>query len=142
MARRVVMGRMSNGSYDVRMSRIGYDALTGDVNNSRVISFSAQRVARAKMATVGQIAAIRTWMNFGQAFPAPPPVFAVLKRGGRVYFNYYTNYNAASGVPGAWYATPYTLVVQESRIMIAGTIEPDVSLQSGDRFLYFTLEQE
>jgi len=138
MARRVVMGRMPDGTFDLRISRRGYDAYTSSVNDFKRISFSAVRQSRAKVASTGVVMSLGSWVNFGKTFAAPPPVLGVLKRGGRMYFNYYNN--VGNGAPGFWYYTPYCFVVQESRLRIARTQFQWITLPAGDGMAWYTLE--
>jgi hypothetical protein len=138
MARRIVMGQMSNGSYDLRISRRGYDAMTSDVNDFKRISFSALRQAGAKVASTGAVSAMNSWVNLGQTFSNPPPTLAVLKRSGQLFFNYYNN--VTGGAPGFWYHTPYCLVLTTTRVRIAPTFPTNATLPSGDKYIWFTLE--
>jgi hypothetical protein len=143
MARRVVMGRMSNGTYDVRISRKGFDAMTADVNNDHQISFSAQRTARAKVGAAGQISGQNNWVNFGRTFDNPPPTLAALKRGGRIYFDYYDYLPNPTGGNGVYYGTPFCLVVQQSRVRAIKCIDwTNYSIPSTDRYLFYTLVDE
>jgi hypothetical protein len=68
MARRVVMGQMTNGTYDLHISRRGVDAMTADVNNPKQVSFSALRQATAKVASTGAINSLGVSSN--QVVPA------------------------------------------------------------------------
>lgn len=143
MARRVVMGKMSNGTYDVRMSRAGYDAMTGDINNERVISFSAQRAARAKVGSAGICSSLNSWVSLGQTFAYPPPTLYALKRSGRMIFNDYTYLPAQGGGNGVWYGTPYCLVLEANRVKAVQVINwANFPLPAGDRFLFYTLAQD
>jgi hypothetical protein len=138
MARRIVMGRMANGSFDLRISRRGYDAYTENVNDFKRISFSAVRQSRAKVASTGVVMSLGSWVNFGKTFANPPPVLAVLKRGGRMFFNYYNN--VGNGTPGFWYVTPYCFVVQENRLRVSRTQFQWTTLPSGDGMAWYMLE--
>ena len=138
MARRVVMGRMSNGSFDLRISRRGYDAMTSDVNDFKRISFSAVRQSRAKVASTGFATVLGSWVSFGKTFDNPPPVLATLRRGGQMYFNWFLYAGDQYGVLG--YATAFCFVVQESRLKIARTCFQNATLQAGDRMVWFGLE--
>ncbi|KFG68709.1 hypothetical protein [Microvirga sp. BSC39] len=143
MARRVVMGRMPNGTYDVRISRRGFDALTADVNNERQISFSAQRVARAKVGAAGFASALGAWVSLGKTFPNSPPTLMAYKTGGRVLFNQYRyfEYNGGSN-NGVFYGSDTCLVVQANRVkLIRANNWGSWSMSSGDRALFYTLEQ-
>lgn len=135
------MGRMSNGSYDVRISRKGYDAMTADVNNDRQISFSAQRAARAKVGAAGQVSGLNSWVSFGKTFTNPPPTLAALKRGGRVYFNFFEYLGAPGGGNGIWQGTPFTLMVEENRVRAVKVINwGSFTIPSSDSYLFYTLE--
>jgi len=134
---------MNDGSYDVRMSRAGFDALTGDINNPRVISFSAQATAKAKVGAAGICSSLDTWVSFGQTFDYPPPTLYALKRGGRVIFNNYEYLPVKGGGNGVWFGTPYCLVVQPNRVRAIQVIFwADFTLPAGDRFLFYTLSQD
>lgn len=140
MARRVVMGRMSNGSYDLRISRRGYDALTADVNNDRQISFSAQRTASAKVGAAGQIADLETWVSFGKTFDVPPPTLAALKRSNRIHYGFFEILPLPNGENGYCYGTPFCLVVQETRIIATKVLTwTGYTIPSGDKFQFYTL---
>jgi hypothetical protein len=138
MARRVVMGRMTDGSFDLRISRRGYDAMTSDANDFKRVSFSAVRQARAKVASTGFAAVLGQWVGFGKTFAAPPPVLASLRRGGQMHFNWFFYAGDKYGVLG--YANPFCFVVQESQLKIAPTAFQNVSLDAGDRLMWFALE--
>jgi hypothetical protein len=138
MARRIVMGRMTNGSFDLRISRRGYDAMTSDANDFKKVSFSAVRQARAKVASTGFASVLGAWVNFGQTFSNPPPVLATLRRGGQMHFNWFMYAGDQYGVLG--YATAFCFVVQENRLKIAKTCFETATLQTGDRLVWFTLE--
>jgi hypothetical protein len=139
MARRVVMGQMTDGSYDLRISRRGVDAMTADVNNPKQVSFSALRQATAKVASTGVIMSMGAWVSLGKTFDFPPPTLAVLKRGGRMYFNYYVYYTGA-GAAFNWYYNPYCLVLQENRARISKTAFESTTLPSGDGMVWYMLE--
>jgi hypothetical protein len=140
MARRIVMGMMSNGSYDLRISRRGFDALTADVNNDRQISFSAQRAARAKVGAAGNVAGLNSWVNFGRTFDYPPPTLAAIKRGGRIYFNMYTYINPSDG---SFFGSPFTLVVQANRCKAVNCIPwGGFNFAAGDNYQFYTLADD
>jgi hypothetical protein len=138
MARRVVMGQMTNGTYDLRISRRGVDAMTANVNNPKQISFSALRQASAKVASTGAVNSLGSWVSLGKTFANPPPTLAVLRRGGRMFFNYYIYYT--TGGQFNWYYNPYCLVLQENRVRISKTNFENVTLPSGDGMVWFMLE--
>jgi hypothetical protein len=139
MARRVVMGQMTNGSYDLRISRRGVDAMTANVNDPKQISFSALRQASAKVASTGAVNSLGAWVSLGKTFSNPPPTLAVLRRGGRMFFNYYIYYAGSEGAFN-WYYNPYCVVVQENRARISKTHFENVTLPSGDGMVWYMLE--
>lgn len=140
MARRIVMGQMSNGTYDLRISRKGFDALTADVDNDRQISFSAQRSARAKVGAAGNISGLNTWVSFGRSFDNPPPTLGALKRSGRVYFNLYEYLTPSEG---NFFGNLYTLVVQENRCKVVKCIPWEgYALGANDPYQFYTLADD
>lgn len=138
MARRVVMGRMSNGTYDLRISRPGFDAMTADVNNVRQISFSAQRTATSRVASAGEISALDTWKSFGHTFDDPPPVLALLKRGSYVITDLYQEYPRPDGYMRG---SGFTIVVQATRLLATRPSNYGLTLGS-DKFIFYTLASE
>jgi len=143
MARRVVMGRMPDGTFDLRISRRGIDALSADVNDSRQISFSAQRAARAKVGAAGQISSLNTWVSFGKTFADPPPTLAAVKINGRVIFNHYEYLPHPTEANAVFHGTPYCLVVQATRVKAIQAVSwGNHAFASGDKYLFYTLSQD
>jgi hypothetical protein len=142
MARRVVMGRMPNGSYDLRISRRGFDALAANVNDPRQISFSAQRAARAKVGAAGFASSLGAWVGLGKTFAYPPPTIMAFKTGGRVIFNHY-QYLPTDTSNGVFFGSPVCLVVQPGQVrIIRANNWGSYSMQAGDRVLFYTLSQD
>lgn len=141
MARRVVMGRISGSTFDVRISRPGYDALTANVNNQRQISFSALRAANARVASAGEVSSLNTWKSFGQTFANPPPMLALLKRGNFVITDLYQRFTHPTGY---LYGTPFCLVVQNNRFMgVNPTPQNSIfDLNPNDKFIYYMLSDD
>lgn len=138
MARRVVMGRMNDGSYDLRISRPGYDAMAANVNDVRQISFSAQRAATSRVASAGEISALDTWKSFGATFDDPPPVLALLKRGSYVITDMYQEYPRSDGYQRG---SGFTIVVQSTRLLATRPSNYGLTLGS-DKFIFYTLASE
>lgn len=144
MARRVVMGRMPDGSYDLRISRRGFDALAANINDPRQISFSAQRAARAKVGAAGVASAQDVWVGLGRAFAYPPPTIMAFKTGGRVIFNHYLYLPSSGGSNNAVrFGTPVCLVVRADSVkIIRANAWGTWAMQAGDRVLFYTLAQD
>ncbi len=55
MTRRVVIGKQADGSFDLRTSLAGFDALTGNIDDPNVISFSAQWTDQIIVHQIGNV---------------------------------------------------------------------------------------
>jgi len=136
MARRVVMGNIPGVGYDVRISRPGYDALTANVNDIRQISFSANRAGSARVAAAGEFGAMDAWHPLGHAYPAPPPILVLLKRGGYVMTDTYEEYPRPQGYQRG---SGFTIVVQTSQILATAPSQYGFALGAGDKYIYYSL---
>jgi hypothetical protein len=138
MARRIVMGRMPNGTFDLRISRQGYDAATSDPNNNHTISFSALRSANAKAVSVGEIAGLFQWVSLGTSYNLPPPCLFALKRNGQMVLNQIERQYFQGGV-GWWDGTPYALIVSTTAVMVGVPFPVQSPMSPGDIFTFMTV---
>ncbi|HZH10536.1 MAG TPA: hypothetical protein VEZ24_09205 [Microvirga sp.] len=139
MTRRIVMGKIGT-AYDLRISRQGFDAATGDINNNRVISFSALRDANAKAVSVGQITSLFQWVSLGASYTLPPPCIFSLKRNGNMVIDQIERqYFTGDFDFGWWDGTPYALIVSTTAVMVGVPFPKQSPISSGDKFIFMTV---
>jgi len=139
MARRIVMGRIGT-AYDLRISRQGHDAATGNINDNRVISFSALRDANAKAVSVGEITRLFQWVSLGTSYTAPPPCIFALKRSGEMVIDQIERqYFVGDFDLGWWDGTPYALIVSQTAVMVGVPFPKQSPISSGDKFIFMTV---
>lgn len=139
MTRRIVMGKIGT-AYDLRISRQGYDAATGDINDNRIISFSALRGSNAKAVSVGEITQLFQWVSLGTSYSFPPPCLFALKRSGEMVIDQIERqYFVGDFDLGWWDGTPYALIASETAVMVGVPFPRQSPISSSDKFIFMTV---
>lgn len=143
MARRIFAGLMPDGSYDVRISRPGFDAKTADVNDPKKISFAASRIANAFVSEVVSIANLNTWVSFTKSYSdVPRPLVSILRNGETHFLPFEQGTTSFTGVGINRAGTLYVPVMRTNQMMItvppAGSSSP-VNAPAGDTFVVFLI---
>lgn len=134
------MGKIGS-TYDLRISRAGYDAATASINDNRQISFSAQRDGNAKAVSVGQITSLFTSVSLGTTYALPPPCLFALKSSGEMVIDQIEReYFTTVGGESAWVdGTPYCLIVSQTTVRVGVPFPDQVPISSGDKFIFMTV---
>ena len=135
MARRMVIGQVG-GVMDMRISRPGVDAFTGDINDRRQISFSLLRDGMARVSASGKIYSVGQWVGFPQAFASVPPlIFAQILGNSSCFEEYKRQTFKAHWIEG----NPFVGVVSNTGVMIARTAAFYYDIPAGDGFVFMAV---
>jgi len=137
MTRRMVLGNLGGGVVDLRISRPGVDAMTGDINDRNQISFSMLRDAYGRVAAAGEIFGLQQWVNFSETFAAPPPVVWGTQIDGRFRVGDYVRVPGNSGRYQD--GSPYLAVVTTSGICIQNTADFPYWVPGTNKFTFMVV---